>query len=229
MMANCRRLVPGSAARRFGVLLLLTMATCAVFQARADLEPGIYTCVDAKGRKLTSDRSIPECTDREQKILNPSGTVKARIGPTLTAQEIILLEEKKKAEQVERSRQEEEKKRDRALLIRYPTPASHQKERVAALEHIARVKQTADARVAQLLQDQSRLSDEMAFYEKDPSKAPAKVLRQIDELKQALAGQQRFLVERDSEAERVNARFDEEAARLTPLWRLASTKSPSTP
>ena len=205
---------------------MLTSATCTVFQAQAASEPGIYTCVDAKGRKLTSDRPIPECIDREQKILNPSGTVKAKIGPTLTAQELSLLEAKNKAEQVERSRQEEEKKRDRALLIRYPNPASHQKERAEALAHIARVKQTAAARVTQLLQDRIKLTDEMAFYQKDPSKAPAKLLRQIDELKQALASQERFMAEQDNEADRINARFDEESVRLMPLWRMASSKSP---
>ena len=38
------------------------------------------------GRKLTSDRPIMECLDREQKVLNPSGTVKTKIGPSLTPQ-----------------------------------------------------------------------------------------------------------------------------------------------
>src|ERR1035437_9053119 len=47
--------------------------------------PGIYTCTDARGRKLNSDRPIAECSDREQKILNPSGTVRAKVAPTLTA------------------------------------------------------------------------------------------------------------------------------------------------
>src|SRR5436190_9468818 len=41
---------------------------------------GIYTCVDSKGRRLTADRPIAECTDRVQKELNPSGTVKRQVG-----------------------------------------------------------------------------------------------------------------------------------------------------
>jgi hypothetical protein len=53
-------------------------------QGAAGPIPQIYTCTDASGRKLTSDRPIMECSDREQTILNPSGTVKARIGPVLT-------------------------------------------------------------------------------------------------------------------------------------------------
>ena len=51
-------------------------------QACAD---GIYTCVDAQGRRLTADRPIRECIDREQNELNASGTVKRKIGPSLTA------------------------------------------------------------------------------------------------------------------------------------------------
>lgn len=185
--------------------------------------PEIYTCTDAKGRKLTSDRPIPACRDREQTILNPSGTVKSKIGPTLTAQERQQLEEQKKAEQAEKDRQREEKRRDQALLVRYPTPAVHQKERAEALTHISQVKQTAYARVADLQRDLAKLSDEMAFYEKDPQKAPIKLRRQIEEANQALAAQERFIAEQDAEAARVNSRFDAEWVRLTPLWRLTGS------
>jgi len=199
--------------------------TCTVLQAQTPEPapgpgPGIYTCVDARGRKLTSDRIIPECTDREQKMLNPSGTVKAKIGPTLTAQEQIQLEAKTKAEQAQRARQEEEKKQDRALLVRYPNQSAHEKERELALAHIARVKQSAATRVTQLAADKVKLDDEMAFYQKDPSKAPQRLRRQIDEINQAMAAQDRFIADQDAEAMRVNTRFDAERLRLTPLWRM---------
>jgi hypothetical protein len=70
------------------LVAMLLGASCVTVAAQTAVPtPDIYTCIDAKGRKLTSDRKIPECSDREQKILNPSGTVKARIGPNLTAQE----------------------------------------------------------------------------------------------------------------------------------------------
>jgi len=183
----------------------------------------IYTCTDAKGRKLTSDRPIMECRDREQTILNPSGTVKSRIGPTLTAQELSQLEAQKKAEQAEKDRLKEEKRRDQALLIRYPNQAVHQKERAEALAHIDHVKQTASTRVADLQRDLAKLSDEMAFYKKDPQKAPIKLRRQMEEVNQALAAQERFIAEQDAEAARVNSRFDAEWVRLTPLWRMAAT------
>jgi len=208
-------------------LCFLAELGCGVATAQtAAGTPQIYTCTDARGRKLTSDRPITECLDREQKILNPSGTVKEKIGPVLSARERAELEVKNKAEMEERARLEEEKRRDRALLVRYPTPDSHQAERTEALAHIARVKQSAAARDTQLKADHAKLMTELDFYQKDPSKAPLKLRRQMDEVKQAQAAQERFTAEQDAETKRVNDRFDEEFKRLTPLWRMASGKTP---
>ncbi|MBI3368521.1 MAG: DUF4124 domain-containing protein, partial [Burkholderiales bacterium] len=36
----------------------------------------IYTCIDDKGRRLTSDRPIAECLAREQQVRNRDGSVK---------------------------------------------------------------------------------------------------------------------------------------------------------
>jgi hypothetical protein len=44
-------------------------------------------------------------------------------------------------------------------------------------------------------------------------------------LDQSLAAQERFIADQDKEIDRTNARFDNEAVRLTPLWRMASVKT----
>lgn len=208
--------------------LLMPPGRSAQAQTQAPLPtPEIYTCTDARGRKLTSDRPIPECRDREQKILNPSGTVKTHVGPTLTTMERRDMEAKAKAEQAQQAMLEEEKRRDRALLVRYPAPSVHQQERNAALSHINRVKQTALTQVTDLLAQKTKLLAELDFYEKDPSKAPRKLNRQIDEVNQTLAVQGRFMADKDAEASRVNARFDAEQARLAPLWRMAAPAAAS--
>ncbi len=216
MRRPLRALRPLSAALLAGI--------CTTLAAQTALPtPDIYTCTDAKGRKLTSDRKIPECSDREQKILNPSGTVKARIGPNLTAQERSEMEAKAKAAQQERARLEEEKKRDRAMLMRYPNEATHQKERAESLRQVTLVRQAAVTRVTELLAERAKLLDELAFYTKDPSKAPFKLRQQMDAVTQALAAQGRFLADKDNEMARTNARFDEDLLRLQPLWRMNAT------
>lgn len=212
-----------SMTRNFGSIpplaAVLLMVFCTPLAAQTTSPtPEIYTCIDAQGRKRTSDRKIPECSDREQKILNPSGTVKATIGPSLTVQERSQLEAQNKAMMQERARLEEEKRRDRALLVRYPNHALHQQEREESLRQVLIVKHAALNRVTELMAERTRLLDEMAFYTKDPSKAPQKLRQQIDAVSQALAGQGRFLADRDNEITRTNARFDEELQRLKPLW-----------
>ena len=188
---------------------------------------GIYTCTDAQGRKLTSDRSIPSCNDRDQVVLNPSGTVKSRVGPTLTALERADLEAKRKLEMEERARLDEDKRRDRALLLRYPSLAVHNKERLEAQTQVGVVRHAVEARMEELLRQQTALNVEFEFYVKDPSKAPPSLRRQSEDLTQSLIVQRRFVSDLDAETRRINVRFDEELVRLKQLWRLQSTPNGS--
>jgi hypothetical protein len=204
-----------------GVAIAIAALTAGgVAQAQSSSVSGVYTCIDAKGRKLTADRPIPECTDREQKILNPSGTVKAKVGPSLTAAEKAELEQKEKRDIEERNRTADEKRRDRALLTRFPNRDMHDSERRDALAQISVVIQAAKNRVTELTRQRVSIDEEMEFYKKDPSKAPAYVRRQLDENIQSQAVQKRFIDEQEAEMRRVNARFDDELVRLRQLWQL---------
>jgi hypothetical protein len=178
----------------------------------------IYTCTDAHGRKITADRPIHECIDREQRELTSSGTVKRKVGPSLTAEERALEEEKQRIELEERNRQLEEKKRDRALLTRYPNKASHDKERVQALAQVDDAIVTARANIDMLSKQRKQLDSELEFYAKDPSKVPLKLKRAIEEHEQHVDAQKRFIANQDSEKKRINERFDEELVRLRQLW-----------
>lgn len=201
-----------------GLTLLGLLGASTLAPAWAQVVPGVYTCVDAKGRKLTADRPIPECTDREQKVLNPSGTLKLRIGPTLTERERADLDKQARKEEEERSRLAEDKRRDRALLTRYPNKSTHDKERTEALNGITAVIQAANQRLTELVRQKVTVDSEMEFYQDDPAKAPAYVRRQLEENLQSQAVQKRFIGEQDGETRRVNQRFDEELVRLRQLW-----------
>jgi len=204
--------------------LLLLFSVSVLAQGTAVI-PGVYTCVDAKGRKLTSDRPIPDCLDREQQVIGPSGTVKAKVGPSLTAQEKAAQDAKDKRDAEDRNRLAEEKRRERALLIRYPNKAVHDKERKEAVDGINAVLRAATGRLTELQTQRKALDDEMEFYKKDPSKAPAYLRRQVEENTQSQSIQTRFITEQESEIQRVNARFDEELVRLKQLWSQADQGS----
>lgn len=203
---------------RAGLLLTLCVGIVPVQLFAQSAPQGIYTCTDAKGRKLTSDRPIPECADREQRVLNPSGTVKTIVGPSLTGPERAALEARQRREAEERARQAEEKRRERALLTRYPNQAAHDKERAEALAQISVVRQAALNRVKELERQRKELDNELEFYASDPAKVPPSLKRLVDENAQSMAVQERFIADQDAEMARVNARFDEELAKLQQLW-----------
>jgi hypothetical protein len=208
-------------------LLAILMAIAAQAQTQLIQSQGIYTCVDSKGRKLTSDRPIPDCVDREQKQLNPSGTVKAIVGPTLTANERLEVEAKQRKEAEEKARIAEEKRRDRALLARYPSKESHDAERAEALAQINVVKQAAQNRVVELQKQKNQLMEEMEFYKKDPTKAPPSLTRQLEENTISMSVQARFIGDQDDELRRVNSRFEDELTRLKILWAQLSPQTPA--
>ena len=77
--------------RRSRLLLALLPVAAALASAAAwaqnASDRAIYTCDDGKGHKLTSDRLIPECMAREQRVLNSDGSVRRIVPPSMTADE----------------------------------------------------------------------------------------------------------------------------------------------
>ncbi|MDO5624151.1 MAG: DUF4124 domain-containing protein [Pseudomonadota bacterium] len=180
---------------------------------------GIYTCVDAQGRRLTSDRPIMACLDREQRQLNSSGTTLRVIPPTMTVTEREAREARAREAEVERQRALNTQRRDQALITRYPDQAAHEAGRRSALAQSQTVVDAAERRIAELGEERQKLDDEMEFYRKDPSRAPATVRRGIEHNAQAVQEQRRVIAGQQGERDRINAQFDEEAARLAPLWK----------
>lgn len=208
--------------RCVGLLALLLPMAASTAQAQSSGQQpinGIYTCTDANGRKLRSDRPIPQCMDREQTVLNPSGTVKARVGPTLTAQERAEMEARRKAEEEARAQAQEEKRRDRAMLMRYPTREVHDQERFKAMAQVDEVVDAARKRIEALQLERKKNDAELEFYQSDINKAPPALRRQIDHVRQSLEAQERFIQAQQGERLRIHARFDEELVRLRELWR----------
>ena len=178
---------------------------------------GIYTCVDAHGR-LTSDRPIMACSDREQRELNRSGTTKRVIGPILTAKEREAEEARRREAELERQRARDAIRRDEALLTRYPNQAAHDEGRKQTLAQTQIVVDAAQGRIAELAKERKGLDDEMEFYRKDPAKAPAKVRRAVEANAEAVAVQQRAIDGQQAERARINAHYDAQLVRLKALW-----------
>lgn len=177
---------------------------------------GIYTCTTADGRKLTGDRPIPECTSREQRVLNPDGSQRTTLPPFLSPEERTAKEAADRRAAAERIAQQDAIRRDRTLMLRYPSEASHQRARNAALDDANKAMRISERRIKDLTVERKPLLDEGEFYKGRP--LPAKLKQALDANDAGIEAQQVLVENQKAELVRINARFDAELARLKKLW-----------
>lgn len=176
----------------------------------------IYSCIDAKGKKLTADRPIPECITRDQRVLNTDGSVKKVVPPTMTADERAEFEAREQQAAMERAAHLDAVRRDRNLMARFPNAAAHYKARAAALDDTKAAIQRSQRRLADLATERKPLLDEAEFYQ---GKAlPVKLKHQLEANDTAVEAQQVLVQNQEAEIVRVNALFDVELERLRKLW-----------
>ena len=177
---------------------------------------GIYTCTMADGRKLTSDRPIPECTAREQRVLNADGSQRSTLPPFLSPEERAAKEAADRRAAADRIAQQDAVRRDRTLMQRYPTEAAHQRARNLALDDANKAMRISERRIKDLGQERKPLLDEAEFYKGKP--LPGKLKQALDANDAAVEAQQVLIENQKAEIVRINTRFDAELARLKKLW-----------
>lgn len=181
-------------------------------------QPSIYACIDPRGRRITSDRPIPECMGTGQRELKASGELKRVIPPVLTASE--------RAQQAARLEQEaslqaqinEGRRQDRALVLRYPDPTAHYRVRAERLEQQDGLIAAVRVREAELNRQRQSLATRLEFYRQQPDQAPAELRQLEQENARQRAFQSAQLEAQQRERQRIEQRFDEELARLRKLW-----------
>ena len=177
---------------------------------------GIYTCTTSDGRKLTSDRPIPECLSREQRVLNPDGSQRSTLPPFLSPEERAAKEAADRRAAADRLAQQDAIRRDRALVLRYPNEASHQRARNAALDDANKAMRISERRIKDLTAERKPLLDEAEFYKGRP--LPAKLKQSLDANDASIEAQHVLIENQKAELVRINKGFDAELARLRKLW-----------
>jgi len=176
----------------------------------------IYSCIDVHGHRLSSDRPIPECLSKDQRLLNRDGSLKAVVPPAQSPEEKARQEAgKRQAEQIRLAR-EAEARRDRALLARYPDQDTHDEARARAHEPVARHIEAARRRLAELEVDTQALASEREALGKKPM--PQAMRARVAANEGAIEAQRTILRDQEAERERLSLQFDAELARLRALW-----------
>ena len=191
------------------------------------LAASIYTCVNAKGQRITSDRPIPECLDRSQELRNTDGSVKKVMPPSMTAEERAAHEDRLRQEMVAEQARRDAIRLDRNLMGRYPDEARHRRARVAALEPLNTALRSTERRLTELEYDQKRLQEEAEFYK--GRDLPRELKLKFGQNQAALQAQQDAAQNHQAEIKRINASYDQELNRLKRLWAGAEPGSVSLP
>lgn len=187
----------------------------------------IYTCVNAKGQRITSDRPIAECLDRSQELRNTDGSVKKVMPPSMTAEERAAHEERLRQEMAAEALKRDAIRLDRNLMSRYPDEARHQRARKAALEPLNTALGATERRLTELEHDQKRLQQEAEFYK--GREMPRDLKLKFGQNEAALQAQQDAAQNHLAEIRRINATYDQELTRLKRLWAGAAPGSVSLP
>jgi len=182
----------------------------------ASAPTGIYTCIDDRGRRLTADRPIPECTAKEQRVLNRDGSLKAIFPPTLTVDERVAKEARERKLAEERAAQADAVRRDRNLMARFPDETAHNRAREAALDPVRAAMRASALRMNALEAERKPLLDETEFYVGKP--LPPQLKAQLDANDAAVTAQRAAMQTQEAELERINRFYDAELERLRRLW-----------
>ena len=200
---------------RAAVAGLLAVAAAGALAQDGRARAGIYTC-EINGRRVTSDRPIPECAAKEQRQLNADGSLRRVVPPTLTAEERAEAEAREREAKAQLVAQQDAIRRDRNLVARFPNEAAHNKAREKALDDVANAIKLSEARVKLLESERKPLMDETEFYVGKP--LPGKLKAAIDANDASLAAQKTLIQNQQAEKVRINGIYDVELARLRKLW-----------
>jgi hypothetical protein len=198
------------------VLLAAAVPQAAWPQAAASASLGIYTCIDAQGRRLTSDRPIADCISREQRVLNRDGSVQRVIPPTLTADERAEREAAERRAELARAGQADAVRRDRNLVARFPNEAVHRKSREAALDTVRLASKATEQRLKELAAERKPLLEEAEFYK--GRQLPLRLKQLLDANDAGVEAQRSATANQEAERVRINKLHDVELERLRRLW-----------
>ena len=203
-------------AMRLSAGVAIVLAAAAASAAPAEVGGGIYTCIDDKGRRVTSDRPIVECNAREQRILNRDGSLREIKPAPLTAEERADREAAERKAAVARAAQADAVRRDRNLMMRFPDATAHGKAREVALNTVRAAIRATETRLTDLATERKPLDNEAEFYK--GKQLPPRLKQQIDANDAAYDAQKSLAQTQGIELVRVNKLYDAELERLKRLW-----------
>ncbi|WP_085315210.1 hypothetical protein [Derxia lacustris] len=177
--------------------------------------PTIYSCRDAAGRLISSDQPIPECLNREQRVLNRDGSLRRTIEAPLTPEQRAQRAEQQRREAEEERAREAARQRDRVLLSSFSNLDSLELARKRALAESESMLEISQNRLVALEKEKLAIQAEFEFYKK--TQPPAALNAKLEENARSRDFELALMQRRNEEIARINARFDADRTRFKQL------------
>lgn len=181
--------------------------------------PAIYSCTDADGRVITSDRPIAACARRPMRELNPDGSLRRIIAPPLSKEQERERAALEKRHQDEAWARKVQQARDRNLLLTFEDERSLESMRRRGLADIDHEIRLATQRILSLDKELKIAQEAAAAWKADNPRKPLPFAYQqrVTDAANAILAEDALIADRNAERERVNSRFDADARRLREL------------
>lgn len=174
-----------------------------------------YSCIDKYGRKLGSDRPIPECADTIQKEHNSAGVVIRQRDGAIVSVNANNSSDESKANKNEASLDE---RKEKALLARYRNQDLHNQERQRVLAIVDTNIARTQKQINDLLVVKTALEKEVNKPADQQTQTVSAIKRKISNNEQTLLILKTMLTDANLERQRATQRFDEEQTILLKLW-----------
>lgn len=195
------------------LVLVLGLGWSALAQAQ------IFTCRNASGQLITSDRPLPECGDRPVRELTPNGRVVREIPAPLTPQQRAERAAQEERERRLQEQQAEERRLDRLLLSRYDSVEAIEAARKRSLEVSEEGAKSARDRMTLLDRERKVAQAELDALQATGKPIPMPLRRKLEALAEQIRQEASQIGYQEEEIKRINARFDTERARYLELIR----------
>ena len=177
----------------------------------------LYKWTDENGKVHYTDTPPPEASTRERQVLNEQGMVTDTLDRQKTPEEIAAEQAAAEAARKKQEAEEAQAARDRALLSTYTNVEQIEMARDGRLAAIDSQINVVSSTINNLEERLAGFERQAAALKSNDKPVPERLQVQIDETRDELLNNQRYLLRKQKEMEQTNEKFADDIERFRRL------------
>ena len=202
--------------QKISTLTLIAIAGTLLWAAPVDAGK-LYKWTDENGKVHYTDTPPPESSSQERQVLNEQGMVTDTLERQKTAEEIAAEQAAADAVRKEQEAREAQAARDRALLSTYTNVEQIEMARDGRLAAIESQINVVSSTISNLEERLAGLERQAAALQGNDKPVPERLQEQIEETREELLSNQRYLLRKEKEKEQTHEKFADDIERFRRL------------